>query len=193
MKNKKWIVLFMLLGVVVFAACNNSGGRGKEMAAETKEYIMEYAGEEAPEAIEPETDIVMQELVIYYSNGQADGLEAETVETEDIKPELIVSHLAKHNIVSIGTKVNQFDIVMEDGKSILSLDFSKAFGEYIGTMGSSGEAVIMAAITGTFLEAYAADAIRITVEGKTLETGHRIYDGLLTVQDVELGNVEDDL
>lgn len=196
MKNKKWIALVMLLGVVIFAACNNSGERGVELSADEAAYIMQkdspdryVKAEEADTAdFEAEHEIIMQQMVIYYSNGQADGLEAETVEAEDITPEFIVGHLAKHNIVSIGTKVNRFDAVMEDGKYVLNLDLSKAFGEYIRTMSSSGEAVIMAAVTSTFLEAYGADAIRLTVEGQMLETGHRVYDELLTIQDAALSN-----
>lgn len=200
MKNKKWIALVMLLGVVIFAACNNSGERGVELSDDEAAYIMQkdspdryVKAEEADTADfeaeqKAEHEIIMQQMVIYYSNGQADGLEAETVEAEDITPEFIVGHLAKHNIVSIGTKINRFDAVMEEGKYVLNLDLSKAFGEYIRTMSSSGEAVIMAAVTNTFLEAYGADAIRLTVEGQTLETGHRVYDELLTIQDAALSN-----
>lgn len=120
----------------------------------------------------------LQELVIYYSNSKADGLESETVLVEDVTANVIIGYLAGHNIVSIDTNVNDFRVEAEN--SLIYLDLSKAFGEYLKTMGSSGEAVIMAALTDTFLQAYEAEALQITVEGKTIETGHAVYDEPLT-------------
>ncbi|MFT3986017.1 MAG: hypothetical protein QM697_19135, partial [Lachnospiraceae bacterium] len=48
----------------------------------------------------------LQELVIYYSNSKADGLETETVLVEEVTPDAIIGYLAGHNIVSIDTRVN---------------------------------------------------------------------------------------
>ncbi len=41
----------------------------------------------------------------------------------------------------------------------------------------------MAALADTFLEATGAQSLRLTVEGKDLETGHAIYDFPLTFDD----------
>ncbi|WP_342756404.1 GerMN domain-containing protein [Kineothrix sedimenti] len=139
-------------------------------------------------AVEYENDVTdsqnLQELVIYYSNSKADGLETETVLVEEVTPDAIIGYLAGHNIVSIDTRVNGFEAEEESG--LLQLDLSKAFGEYLKTMGSSGEAVIMAALTDTFLQAYEAESIRITVEGETIETGHAVYDEPLTFTESKL-------
>lgn len=128
----------------------------------------------------------MEELVVYYSNSKADGLEMETIFVETVTPEVMIDSLARHNIVSIDTKVNGFEAVEEDGKDVLRLDLSKAFGEYLKTMGTSGETVIMSALTDTFLQAYGADALQITVDGEVLETGHQIYDEPLTFVEISL-------
>ncbi len=137
----------------------------------------------------PEEELVvkeeMEELTVYFSNKRADGLETEVISVEKITPETIIDHLAIHNIVSIDTKVNEFEETAEEGRNLLKLDLSKAFGEYLKTMGTSGEIMIMAALTDTFLQAYEADALQLTVEGAVIETGHEIYEEPLTFTDME--------
>ena len=169
MKGRRWITLVMFLASVVFSACSSS-----ENSGETVSEVMQAEANEA------------KELVIYFSNSKADGLETETILVEEVTPDIIVGYLAVHNIVSMDTKVNEFQITEEDGKSVLHLDLSEAFGEYLETMGSGGENVIMTALTDTFLQAYEADALQITVEGKTIETCHAIYDEPLTFGEVSL-------
>lgn len=129
-----------------------------------------------------------KEVTIYFSNSNADGLEKETITVEEITPEIIITNLAKHNIVSIDTKIKEFDIGKDEeaDRDVITLDMSKAFGEYIKTMGSSGENVIIAALTNTFLDAFEADALKLTVEGEVLETGHGIYEEELTYTNVDL-------
>ena len=63
-----------------------------------------------------------------------------------------------------------------DAEGTLHLDLSGEFREYVCRMGTSGEALTIAGLTNTFLEATEAQSLRLTVEGKDLETGHAIYD-----------------
>lgn len=169
MRKKYLVVWAALLAVFLFAACGDAANEPEEPA------------------VLPETDAAAAEqektelLKVYYSNAKADGLEEETTEVEAIVPDVIIERLAVHNIVSIDTKVNSFETDEEEGKTILYLDLSKAFSEYLRTMGSSGESMIMKALTRTFLEAYSADSIVLTVEGEALETAHAVYDQPLTV------------
>lgn len=151
---------------------------------EAEEVLSAQAGEDLKENGAAEE----KELIIYYSNRNADGLETETIPVADITPEVIISNLAKHNIVSIDTRVNECHVSKMEGqdKTVITLDMSKAFGEYIKTMGSSGETVIIAALTDTFLEAFQADSLRLSVEGAVLETGHGIYAEELTYWDIDL-------
>ena len=53
-------------------------------------------------------DTESEEIVLYYSNGTFDSLESETVEVAEKTPEAIISALARHNIVSLDTKVLSF-------------------------------------------------------------------------------------
>lgn len=183
-KKRKWAGLVMLLAVFVCAACDGRDNVGTEFAepaeaeenqSGTEQEIIERETERETETEEQET-----ELTIYYSNETADGLEAELVTVTELKPEIIIGYLAKHNIVAIDTKVNTFFIEEDGDRKVIRMDLSEAFGEYINTMGTSGEAVIMTALTNTFLEAYEADSMKLLVDGKVLETGHAVYEEELT-------------
>lgn len=70
-----------------------------------------------------------------------------------------------------------------DAEGMLHLDLSGEFREYVCKMGTSGEALTMAGLVNTFLEATGTHSLRLTVEGKDLETGHAIYDFPLSFED----------
>lgn len=131
------------------------------------------ASEEQPE--QTEDDIQGEEAVIYYGNGGSVALKQETIEVEAVTPEELVNALARHNIVSLDTKVLSFEQRQEDGAAVLYLDLSKAAGEYLRTMSKEAECIIVAAIVGTFVENYEADAVCITVEGEALATSNAAY------------------
>ena len=124
-------------------------------------------------------DTESEEIVLYYSNGTFDSLESENVEVAEKTPEAIISALARHNIVSLDTKVLSFSEEDMVGGKILHMDLSKALDGYLRTMTKEAESVIIASITDTFLESYGADYIYITVEKKPLTTPYAVYDGAL--------------
>ena len=124
-------------------------------------------------------DTESEEIVLYYSNGTFDSLEPETVEVAEKTPEAIISALARHNIVSLDTKVLSFSEEDMVGGKILHLDLTKALDGYLRTMTKEAESVIIASITDTFLESYGADYIYISVEEKPLTTPYAVYDGAL--------------
>lgn len=127
---------------------------------------------------EQEEDINKVDVVIYYGNGASDKLNTEVSAMEQLTPENLISVLAGHNIVPIGTKVNVFYAEKEGDKAAytLQLDLDKAFREYLKTMNNESEKIILASISATFLEAYDAESIMITVDGKVLETNHAVYE-----------------
>ena len=132
---------------------------------------------EAPDEQIPQKEDVVQgeEAVVYFGDGGSVALKQETIEVEAISPEELITALARHNIVSLDTKVLSFEQSAENGTEVLYLDLSKAAGEYLRTMSKEAECIIVAAIADTFLENYGADVIYITVEGDTLVTSNAEY------------------
>lgn len=125
---------------------------------------------------EGEEPIEMKSAIIYFGNGSADGLDSELAESTELSPAWLIRCLSEKNIVSIDTKVQNFEELEVEGNKQLNLDLNKSFGRYLQTMGTAGEQIIMAALVNTFLEAYEADCILITVDGKTLKSGHNHYE-----------------
>lgn len=125
-----------------------------------------------------EEGVNKNDVVIYYGNGASDKLSTEVSSVEQLTAENLISALAGHNIVPLGTKVNAFYEEKEGNKaaSTLQLDLDKSFREYLKTMNNESEKIILASITATFLEAYDAESIMITVDGKVLETNHAVYE-----------------
>lgn len=120
-------------------------------------------------------DLLTETAVVYYGNGASHELNQETVELEEMTPEALADALAKHNIVSLDTKVLSFEEELQDEQKVLHLDLSKAAGEYLRTMSKEAECIIVASIVNTFLENYEADAIYLKVEGEALITSHTEY------------------
>lgn len=122
-----------------------------------------------------EDDTEDEEVVIFYGNGGSVSLNQETVKVEAVTPDELINALARHNIVSLDTKVLTFEKREQDDVSILYLDLSKAAGEYLKTMSMEAESIIVASIINTFLENYDADTVFLTVEGKSLVTSNADY------------------
>lgn len=198
--KKRWMMLLVTLicAMSVLMACSQSDTTTKPIETAEKESseMAEKAEEtesseslEAAETEAAETETAGVGVTIFYSNDMADGLEKEQLMMESLTAENLIKALGSHNIVSIDTKVKSFE-VLKDGK--LSLDLNRPFGEYLMTMGTSGEYIILASLTNTFLENYKAEQIAITVEGKAIETGHNEYDEPFTYYyfETDQGNAE---
>ncbi len=180
--KRKRMALAMMFVLMVFAACDQpkdfadtAGTAGPEERVEVSVAAARPVGTDVEYACAE-----WEEMAVYYSNGKADGLEKEVLAVEEMTPEEMVKSLSRHNIVSIDTKVLGFGETDGQGRKLLALDLSGAFGEYVKTMGESGEKVVMAALTNTFLENYGADGLVLTVEGEVLETRHASYGEELT-------------
>ena len=197
MKNGKLMAVVLIVIVLALAACSNSveevtameNNQADETSAndlivDSLGFLLnedeastdgeEQASEEEEEQAEEMTE--QKEVMIYYGNGASDMLSSEKTEMEQITADKLLDALLKHNIVSLGTKVNVFEEEDADGLKRLNLDLSKTFRDYLKTMTQEGEKVIMSSVAATFLEAYGADEIVITVDGKVLETEHASYE-----------------
>ena len=175
MKKNIGILAGIFCLAAILAACGrsadetgnfNTPGNGSSGSLETI-LALESETVEATETGEPET------VLIYYGSSIGKELKTEEVDLPRKTPEAIIGALRTKNIVSVDTKVNDFSI-SEDGKHI-TLDLSAGFRDYLKTMQEGSEAVIMAALTNSFLDAYDARDLLVTINGECLETKNRTY------------------
>ncbi|MBQ8188745.1 MAG: GerMN domain-containing protein [Lachnospiraceae bacterium] len=167
---KKMMILMSIL-LLIMVGCESrpitstvpAGDTAQKEQVQTEQSQEEILQEEVAEPVN---------VVIYYSNIQADGFAMKEMQIESLTPENLIDELAKVNIVSIDTKVIGFS----ETEQSLTLDLSKDFEQYLSMMGSSGEYMVLGGIVNTFLDAYDAKDILITVEGNVLESGHATYD-----------------
>ena len=113
------------------------------------------------------------EITVYYSDENCENLLSESVSIPELSPENIMAALLEKGAISQSVSVNSF---LMDKTGVIRLDLGKEFGGMISAMGTSGEYMMMGALVNTFLEAYSASGLMLQVDGKTLETGHSIYD-----------------
>ena len=177
---RKKMMLLMSVLLLVMIGCESRPITPTVPTGDTaqKEQVQNEQSQEEPlqeEAAEPVN------VVIYYSNIQADGFATKEMQIESLTPENLIDELAKVNIVSIDTKVKGFS----EADQSLTLDLSKDFEQYLGMMGSSGEYVVLGGVVNTFLDAYDAKEILITVDGNVLESGHAVYDKPLEFHVIE--------
>ncbi|WZL82013.1 GerMN domain-containing protein [Vallitaleaceae bacterium 9-2] len=128
-----------------------------------------------------ETDKVL-ELMVYYGDENAEHIISKPIEVESISPEVITEQLIAVKVLPEGVEVIKFEEQKENGAYALHIDFSEAFQTQIFQMGTAGEYIMINSVVNTFLDAYDADKVRITVEGMVLESGHAIYDDYLFFQ-----------
>lgn len=115
-----------------------------------------------------EENVGAVEFVVYYSNGTCDGLDSRTERAEELTAEVLVAALARHNIVSLDTKVLSFTQEETVAGKVLVLDLSEEMNQYLSTMTREARDIIINSIASTFLKNYNADIIRIQITGEPL-------------------------
>ena len=119
-------------------------------------------------------------ITVYCGNGDAAVFDTQEVEIGSLTPEELLAALVSKDAVSEEVKVLSFNKSTVDGKDTLVLDLNRAFLAYVLSMETSGEYYAIGSLCNTFLDAYFAEQIKITIEGATLETAHTDYSGYLT-------------
>ena len=115
-------------------------------------------------------------LAVYSSNDNADGLVRSEVQAEQINETVIVEQLIGKGVLSENTAVNS----LTQNEKQLTIDFNTGFQTCLFSLGTAGESLLIQSVVNTFLEAYGAESVVLTVNGATLESGHAVYDFPLT-------------
>jgi len=105
--------------------------------------------------------------VLYLPNDNADGFIARAVLCDGTAADL-VARLVGAQALPEGCALLSF----ENGVA----DMNAAFGQAIGTTGTTGEYLRIGCVVNTLLTFYGLESIYITVEGAVPVTGHNEYD-----------------
>lgn len=132
---------------------------------------------------EPDPDSSDLVSVLYVPNADADGFDLVEVDHAGTAQALLDALIA-HGAVPDGTTVLSYQMgAGEDGDMTGTLDLSKPFLDAVTSTGTAGETALLWSVADTFIKQYELKSITITSEGKTIETGHAVYDAPLTFLD----------
>lgn len=165
----------------------------KKENAETKEETGTQDGEK--EAVKSDADVQesQEESVpvqtgqafIYVPDENAEGWDVNQVEIPQVSADALIGQLVGAGVLTDSITVQNFEEAEEEGQYVLKLDLSSNFKDSIRSMGTAGEILTIGAVVNSFLDTYQAEAIQITVDGSTLETGHEVYEGFMTHMDYQ--------
>lgn len=125
----------------------------------------------APTKMPTEAAAVVR-FTIYTPNQNADGLNDAVIVIDELTAQNVVNELIRENVLNESITVNSERL---EG-SQLFLDFNRAFRDQLLTYGTAGEMMMIGSTVNTFLSAYGAESVTITVDGEIIESGHVIYD-----------------
>ena len=111
------------------------------------------------------------QIQLYYADAQCDFLQTRTVELNELTPETLLQVLQADGMLDKGVKMQNWLATDRDDPyrdTVLTLDLSKAFQDQLSANAAT-EHTILASLVNTFLDAYRATEITLTVDGKPLE------------------------
>lgn len=115
-------------------------------------------------------------LLLYLPDENVESWVTEEVSIPELSARYILESLIAYGVLADGIAINQFS---QEG-SHLAVDWNEAFASFVSSMGTAGEYITFGGVVNTFLTAYGAESITMTVEGNVIETGHSIYDNPLS-------------
>lgn len=114
------------------------------------------------------------------SDTKNDTEQTDDVETDSLNEEKIWSLLQEKSVITPECGMNSFK-VNEEEKTI-DLDVDEGFGNYIRSMGTTGETEVLACVVNTYLDSFQCEKIKITEAGRTFETSGAVLAGYMTKQ-----------
>lgn len=173
----KKLLILTILCCLLLTACGSTPPESTEpspIPSDTQAIASDPTETESePTQTEP-TDAAPQVLkfTLYTPNENADGFYATDIVIEELTAQNVILELQKEKVLSEDIEINS--AVLEGSR--LSLDFNAAFRDQLLTYGTAGERMMIGSVVNTFLCAYGAETVMITVDSEILESGHVVYD-----------------
>lgn len=164
MKNKR---LAVFLGVIFVLSVISSGCEKKHADSQDKtDQVEDIQKNQVEQNTTADNQQTTKSIKIYYINDETGTLQTKGTEILDEKD--IWRQLQNTGIITEDCQLLEFSLNESEKK--IDLDFNKATGDRIRSMGTTGESEILACIINTYLDAYECDGIKLTEEGEPLET-----------------------
>ena len=173
---KKWILGVMAaLMAVSLAACTPTPEKQKEEAVETTAAQQDIVPQSTGGASDkvPDPNVAPVAIVSIYHKGDGDSMvqDMDSLESEEIDAQMLVSKLMDYNVLTDGTMVQTFAIEEEGEELIGTLDLNQAVsGEGVS------DAMLLTEIGNTFIENVELSQLKITVNGENYQ-GETIQQG----------------
>lgn len=196
MRKRHSIMVIFVVCMLVLAGCGKSEpeetkeekNQTEALEIENQEDSEEQIGKEddtedskdqEPETEQQETAVSSKIVMIYSPNEMADGFVTEEIETSEVTESWVVEQLIAKGVIPGNVQALSCTEIQEGGVKSLKLDLNQAFADFLQSLGSTGEYMVVGSVCNTFLDAYQCNQIQITVAGNALETGHTEYPGYL--------------
>lgn len=111
-------------------------------------------------------------LNIFVPDENAENWETIPTIIDTLDAKLILELLISNSILNEGIELNSAELM----DTQLNLDFNQAFLDQLLTYGTAGERMLIGCVVNTYLSAYEAETVYITVNGEIMESGHVVYD-----------------
>lgn len=196
---RKWhsIMVIFVVCMLVLAGCGKSEpeetkeeeNQTEALEIENQEDNEDQIGKEddtedskaqEPEIEQQETAVSSKTVTIYSPNEMSDGFITEEVEASEVTESWVVEQLIAKGVIPGNVQALSCTETQEGGIKSLKLDLNQAFADFLQSLGSTGEYMVVGSVCNTFLDAYDCSQVQITVEGNVLETGHAEYPGYMS-------------
>ncbi len=177
---KKALILLIILCLTVCAA--GCGATAPEASPAPPAPTQAPAETPAPTAeAAPEPTVPQIQVSLYVPNANADGFDLLDAYVSQLTAGELMSALIAAGVFPEGVAVNSCELSQDaQGTPLLALDMNAAFAQVMNSTGTTGEYLYMGSLVNSFLNAFGASFVNLTVDGDLLETGHSIYDFPLT-------------
>jgi len=166
--KKKWLgVVLSIFSMLMLLACQEA--YAPESVSEGRAIIGEDIAPLA--AVEEDVeDIVNEDLEVYVPNSNWNGFDVFFIGVEEINPQYVLNILTAHEALPQGTELLSFQETYDNGMRVLELDFSEQFEEYLLSLSTTGEQLVLGSVVNTYLLAFEGESMVITIHGENLVT-----------------------